>query len=239
MESLIARAFPASERRVGRQAFWLGTLLPVQVLGGLATVSLSARILGAEGLGVLAVIALLTFTAGNLLNIGQDAQDVMLLYGAGGVLTAMNGETLAVLRLADRVQLQLVVIVASRVVGVGLLAVVWLTGGGLTEVVLAHVAAAAVNGLGMFAAAAISAPLAGLAGFLRSASLKIPPDVARFHAGAFWELKITTLVDNVERGRHTAGAVYRSGRRGVVPRGAPDCGHGKTPHRVDTPCGAA
>ena len=252
---LVARAFPASERRVARQSFWMSATLVVQVASGLATVTLTARILGVEGLGALAiiaalvglaygfaampgarvittfatravvegrpeegarvfrfslaaslglaliayaVIAVLTFTAAGLLGIDQSHKNVILLYSIVGVLTAVHGESLAALRMADRVQLHLFIEVASRLAGVGLLATVWLTGGGLTGVVLAHIASQAVNGLGMFAAAAISAPLAGLAGFLRSASLKIPPDVARFHAGAFWELKITTLVDNVD-----------------------------------------
>ena len=255
VKSLIVRASTAAERRTMRQAFWMGTALAVQVLSGLAMMSLYARILGVEGLGILsvlfavtgliygfaampggnvitifatravaegrpdegvrvfrfalaaslgpaliayAVLVGLTFTAGHLLNIGEDAKDIMLLYGSVGVLTAMNMEALAVLRLADRVQLHLLVTVASRLAGVGLLAAVWSTGGGMTEVVLVNVAMAAVDGLGMFAAAALSAPLAGLSGFLRSASFKVPPDMARFYAGAFWNLKITNLVDNMD-----------------------------------------
>ena len=255
MLSLIARALSASERRVARQSFWMYAALAVEVLTGLATVSLTARILGVEGLGVLAVIAavagliygfaampggsvvttfvtravaegrpaeaasifrfalaaslglaliayaviaVLAFTAGYLLNVGQEVRDVLLLYGAAGVLTALNSESLAALRLADRVQLHLLVTVASRVVRAGLLAGVWWAGGGLTEVVLTHIAASAMNGLGMFASAALSAPLAGLAGFLRSASLKVPLDVMRFQAATFWGASIDALVDNMD-----------------------------------------
>ena len=255
MQSLIARALSASERRVSRQSFWMYAALAVEVLTGLATVSLTARILGVEGLGVLAVIAavaglvygfaampggvvvttfvtravaegrpaeaasvfrfalaaslglaliayaviaVLAFTAGHLLNVGQEVRDVLLLYGVAGVLTAVNSESLAALRLADRVQLHLLVTVASRVVRAGLLAWVWWAGGGLTEVVLTHIAASAVNGLGMFASAALSAPLAGLAGFLRSASLKVPLDVMRFQAATFWRSSTDALVDNMD-----------------------------------------
>ncbi len=276
VKSLIARAVPTSERRVARQTFWMGAALVVELLSGLATLSLSARILGVEGLGILAiiaafcglvygfaampsgdvvttfatraviegrleegarvfrfalaaslglaliaylVIAVLTLTAAGLLKIDQEHKNLMLLYGTIGVLTATHRESLAVLRMADRVQLYLLVTVASRLVGVGLLAVVWLMEGGLTEVVLAYVAAAAVNGLGIFAAAAVSAPLAGLTGLLRSALLKIPPDVVRFYTAAFWGLKIATLVDNIDvilLARFTGAAdvgLYRTARR--------------------------
>ncbi len=229
----------------------MNATLVVQVLGGLTTMSLSAPILGAEGLGVLAavagllyglgasedtvttfvtrgvvegkpeeaasifrftlavalgwaliayaVIAVLAFTAAGLLRIDQDHRDVMLLYGVAGILTAMNGEALAALRLADRVQLGLAVTVASTGVRVGLLTAIWLAGGGIIEVVLVYVTAAAVRGLGMFAAAVVSAPLAGLVGFLRSAPLKVPPEVVRFRAGGGGcGSSLSALTDNTD-----------------------------------------
>ncbi len=278
MQSLIARVLSASERRVARQSFWMGASLAVEVLTGLATVALTTRILGLEGLGVLAVIAaiagliygfavmpgggvvttfvtravaegrygeaarvfrfalaaslglallayaviaFLAFTAAGMLEIDPAHKNAMLLYGLCGLLTSVHGESRTALRLADRMQSYLAVTVASRGTGAGLLAVVWLTGGGLTEVVLAYVASAAVNGLGMFAAAAAAAPLAGLAGFLRSASLKVPPDVARFQAATFWGASIDALVNNMDTillAHFTAAAdvgLYRAAR-GIV-----------------------
>ncbi len=276
VQSLLARALSASERRVARQIFWMGAALAVQVVSGLATVALTARILGVEGVGILAaitaftrliygfaalpgdvvittfvtravaegrpeegasvfrfslaaslglaliaygVIAVLAFTAGHLLNIGQDTKDIIFLFGVCGVLTAMNGTSLAVLRLADRMQVYLLLTVASTVTGAGLLMAVWLTGGGLTEVVLTHIAVAAVSGLGLFTSAALCAPLAGLGGFLRSATLKIPPHVIRFHAAVYWRGIVATLVDNMDvillaqfTGTANVG-LYRTARR--------------------------
>ena len=243
---------PASERRVVRQALWIYAIRAVQVLGGLATLPLSVRILGLEGFGVLtviiavarliyglvptsggetittfvmrsvaegrseavrifrftliaslglslvayAVIAVLTFAAGSLLEIDPEHRPLMLLYGMVGLLTAVNRESQAVLRLADRLQLGLGVNVAVTLGRVGLLAAVWLTGGGIMEVVLVYVAVSAVNGLGMFTVATASAPLAGLAGFWRSLSIKVPPEVMRFYAGRYWEAGINTVLIN-------------------------------------------
>ncbi len=276
VKSLLARALPASERRVGRQSFWMGAALAVQVVSGLATVSLTARILGVEGLGILAVItaftsliygfaafpgdavitafvtravaegrpeegasvfrfslvaslglallaygviAVLALTAGHLLNIGQDTRDIIFLFGVCGVLMSMNRTSLATLRLADRVQLNLLFTVANGATGAGLLLAVWLTGGGLTEVVLTQIAAAAVSGLGLFTSAVRCAPLAGLGGSLRLASFKIPPDVMRFHAAGYWREIVTTLVDNMDvilLAQFTGAAdvgLYRAARR--------------------------
>ena len=55
-----------------------------------------------------------------------------------------------------------------------------LTGGGLLAVVLAYIAGAAVNGAGMLLTTAVSAPRAGVSGFLRSILIKVPPGVVRF-----------------------------------------------------------
>ena len=275
VESLMARALPVAERRMARQAVWMGSTRAVQALGGLAAVYLCARILGVAGFGVFAVItavvgllhelaagegntaityatrstargepeaaarvfrfamaislglglaayavvAALAFTATGLLHIDPGYRHAMLLYGVTGILTATNGQTRAMLRLADRVQLHLLVTVASTLARIGLLAGVWLAGGGITEVTLAYVVGAAVNGVGTFAAAAMSAPLAGLAGFLRSASLKVPREVGRFHAGTYLRVGIRALIDNMDvillaqfTGPADVGA-YRAARR--------------------------
>ncbi len=252
---LITRLFPAPDRRVARQTLWMGAITAVQLLGGLAQVSISARILGPDGYGVLAVIvavtlliygllaipggeavtafvtrgvaegrpeeasrilrfvlaislglsliayaliAALTFTASSLLGIDQAYRDAMLLYGLVGIFLATQTETLAVLRLSDRVSLGLAVTIASVLTRVALLAAAWLMEGGLLWVILAHVAGSAVNGVGMFLAAAVSAPRAGLRGLLRSGSLKVPSDVVRFQAGAFGKSTIWALTHNMD-----------------------------------------
>ena len=235
-----------------RQALWIYAIRAVQILGGLATLPLSVRILGLEGFGVLtviiavarliyglvptsggetitmfvmrsvaegrseavcifrfvltaslalslvayAVLAVLTFVAGGLLEIDPEHRHLMLLYGMVGLLTAVNRESQAVLRLADRLQLGLGIAVAVTLGRIGLLTAVWLTGGGIMEVVVVYVAVSAVNGLGLFAAATASAPLASLAGFWRSTSLKVPPEVVRFYAGRYWEAGINTVLIN-------------------------------------------
>ena len=47
---------PESERRVARQTLWLNGITVVQVVGGLAQISIVARVLGPAGYGTLAVI---------------------------------------------------------------------------------------------------------------------------------------------------------------------------------------
>ena len=252
---LIARLLPTSERRVARQTLWIGAIIAVQLLGGLVQLTISARILGPEGYGVLAIItavtlliygllaipggeavtafvtrgvaegrpeeasrilrfvlalsfglsliayaiiAALAVTASSLLGIDQDHRDAMLLYGVVGIFLATQTETLATLRLSDRVSLGLAVAVAAFLTRIGLLAAAWLTGGGLLAVVLAYVAGVVVNGGGMLAAAAVSAPRAGMTGLLRSVSVRVPPDVIRFQAGAFGKSAIWVLAQNLD-----------------------------------------
>ena len=74
----------------------------------------------------------------------------------------------------------------------------WSTGGGLLAVILAYLAGSAVHGVGMFAAAAIAAPLAGLPGLLRSWSVRVPRDVARFQTGTFGKSAIWHLAFNLD-----------------------------------------
>ena len=233
----------------------MGAITVVQLLGGLAQLTLSARILGPEGFGVLAVIIavaalihvllavpggeavttfvtravaeerpqeasrILRFTmavslglsliayaviaglvlmAGSLLGIDNAHRDLVLMFGVVGIFLATRTESLAVLRLSDRVSLGLVVILAGVLVRVTLLGIVWLKGGGLFEVVLAHIAGVVVSGAGMLVAATVSAPRAGITGFLSSSSLKVPPDVVRFQTGVFGRSTFSALAYNVD-----------------------------------------
>ncbi len=252
---LIARLLPDSERRAARQTLWLGGIEAVLLLGGLAQVVISARILGPEGFGVLAVIvavsllvhrllsvpggeavttfvtravaeqrpqeaarvvrftmavslgmslaayaiiAALVLAAGSLLGIADIHQDVALLYGVVGIIRATRTETQAVLRLADRVPLALAITQAGVITRVALLVTVWLAGGEMLEIVLAHIASVVVNGAGMLAAAVLSAPRAGITGLLRSPSLQVPPDVLRFQTGTFGRTTLSALAYNID-----------------------------------------
>ncbi len=273
---LIARMLPASDRRLARQTFWMGGITAAHLVGGLAQVSISARILGPEGYGVLAVIvavtlliyglsaipggeavtafvtrgvaegrpeeasrvlrfvlalslglalaayailAVLILAAGGLLGIGPAYLDAALLYGVIGIFLATQTETLAALRLSDRVALGFAVTLAGVLTRVALLVAALLTGGGLLAVVLAHIAGAAVNGAGMLIATTVAAPQAGMTGLLRSLSLKVPPDVLRFQVGTFGKSTIWTLAHNMDAIllAQFAGAadvgLYRGGRQ--------------------------
>ena len=254
----------------------MGSITAVEVVRGLAQVSITARILGPEGFGALAVIAAVSamihglvglpggdtvttfvtrsvtegrreeagailrltmvvsqglslaayavivafaLTASSLLGISETHVNALLLYGLLGVFLATGSEALAVLRLADRVNLGLVVTVAATLTSLGLIVLAWRTDGGLPEVVTAYVAAAAVSGVGMFAAAAASARKAGVGGFLSSISLRSPSDVIRFQYGTFARTKLGTLAQNLDfilMAQFAAAAdvgIYRAARR--------------------------
>ena len=247
---LITQLLSASDQRTARQTFQLGTITAVQLLGGLAQLILSARILGPEGFGVLAVIiavamlvhgllaapggeiittfvtravgeerpqeasrilrftvtvslglsliayaliAVVVLTASSLWGIEGAHRDVALMYGVVGIFLATRTESLAVLRLADRVPLGLALTLAGVLVRITLLGVVWVRGGGMFEVALAHIAGVGVNGVGMLAAATVSASRAGIKGFLSSSSLKVPRDVVRSHIAIFGRYTFSTL----------------------------------------------
>ena len=233
----------------------MGSITAVEVVRGLAQVSITARILGPEGFGALAVIVAvsalihglvalpggdtvttfvtrsvtegrreeagailrltmvvsqglslaayavivaLALTASSLLGISDTHVNALLLYGLLGVSLATGSEALAVLRLADRVNLGLVVTLAATLTSLGLIVLAWRTDGGLPAVVTAYVAAAAVSGVGMFAAAVASARKAEVGGFLTSLSLRVPSDVVRFQYGTFARTKIGALTQNLD-----------------------------------------
>lgn len=255
-KSLIAQALSASERRLARQVIWLNAAWAIRILGGIAAMSLTARIIGVEGLGVLAaiaavsvfiyglmdirnglaittfvsqsivegraddaarifrfvvavslalalvgyaVIAFVAFTVGDLLDVVErQHRDLLLLYGVNGILMSTEEVSRAALQLADRMRLYSAVAAVSVLVRCALLTAVWLADGGIIGVVLAHIAESAFNGLGLFAVAIISAPLAGLTGLLRWEPIKIPQEVARFYTGSFWLTKVNIIVDNLD-----------------------------------------
>ena len=121
--------------------------------------------------------------------------------------------------MSDRVSLGIVIVLAGVLVRVALLGTVWVKGGGLFEVVLAHIAGVVVSGAGILVAATVSAPRAGISGFLISLSLKVPPDVARFQIGVFGRSTFSALAYNVDTllVAQFAGAVdvglYRAARQ--------------------------
>ena len=249
---LMQRFLPqSSDRRVARQTFWMGAITAAQLLGGLAQMSLSARILGPEGFGILAVVVaaasllfglttvpgeevitthvtrsiaagrreeagqvlrlalgaalgmrLLTYgliaagtlaAAGPLGLVAGEYAGAMLLYSLTGVLTGMSGESVAALRLADRLPPGFAVVVVSALAGVGALVWAWLAGGGLLAVIMASVVKGAALGVGLAALTALSAGRAGAPGLLRALSVRVPRDVLRFQIAAFGRSAVEAL----------------------------------------------
>ena len=242
MKFLVYRFLPSSDRRAIRQSIWMGAMLVVQFTGGIVHLSITARVLGPEGYGVLSIFIAVTsllynflampggevittyvtrsmaagrweeatatlrfalaaalglrlisysvlvvfaLTANGFLGVERAHATTLIVFGVAGVLLATRAESFAVLRLADRLSLGLVVVSAGTLVRIALLLFTWRSGGGLPMIVLAYVADAAVTGVGMFVAASVSAPTAGLSGFLRSISVRVPRDVINFQIATF------------------------------------------------------
>lgn len=255
ISALAARVLTASERRVARQTFWANAIAAVRLLGGIAAVYMSARILGVEGFGALAlitalcalihglanapsaptvttfatrgvaegrreeaarvfrfslafslcaalaafaIISALAFAAGDALRIPAEYRNAALALGLGGVFASANASATGLLHMADRMSFGLAVVAVATALYLCALAVIWRTGGGVMEVAQARAAADAMTGLGTLAAAIISAPRAGLAGLTRSASIRIPRDVARFHAARVWISSANALANNLD-----------------------------------------
>ena len=274
---LLPRLLPASDERAARQSLWLGAITAVQLAAGLAQLSLSARILGPEGLGALFTIIAVTSLLFGLLTLPGDEvivthvtrslaegrreqaarilryalgaalgirlvcygvivmvapavsdvltggapadwhRDVfgppadggrtgigapyvtpMLVYACSGVLTSVHGETLAVLRLADRLHLGLLATVAGAVARVAVLAAVLETGGGLLPVTLAPVAGGAVAGVVLFLAMMASMRQAGLSGLSGSLSVAVPRDVIRYQMSNFGRSAVEALSRHID-----------------------------------------
>ena len=123
----------------------------------------------------------------------------MLLYGIAGISLATNRESLAVLRLADRLHLGLVVASAGALTRVAVLGVAWQTDAGLLAVLIAYVAGDVVTGVGMFIAAAASERRVGLPGFLHSLSVKVPGgDVIAFQVASFGRTSVEAVTLHID-----------------------------------------
>lgn len=121
-----------------------------------------------------------------------------LVYAVGGILNGLNGETLAVLRLADRLHLGLAAVAAGALARVAVLAAVLETGGGLLMVTAATVAGGAVGGAALFLAMTASLRQAGLSGASRSLSVVVPRAVVRFQASNFGRSAVEALNRHID-----------------------------------------
>ena len=256
MRLLVTRLLSSSDRRVARQTAWLGAMRTIQVLASIVQVALSARILGPEGFGVLAIIiaaaglthgllsvpgdevittyvrrdlakgrtddaartlrftyvlsqtlALIayaalagaTLTLSGLFGVMEEYKSAVLMYGLAGIALATNREAIAVLRLADQLHLGLCAAAAGALTRVAVLGVIWLTDAGLLAVLIAYVAGDAVTGFGIFIAAAASERRAGLPGFLRSLSVRVPSrDVIAFQTASFGRTSLEAVTSHID-----------------------------------------
>ncbi len=239
---------------MARQTLWMGAVTAAQFLSGVALLVLSARILGPEDFGVLAIVtstaaivyafmrvsgqdvitafvtrdmiaghqaaaatlrlafvavqglafaayaafAALTLAASEVVGVAQTHAGAMLVGGLAGLLMATHLESLAALRLADRLPLGLTAVVAGALVRTAALLAVWRAGGGLLPVSWAVVAGAAVTGIGLFAAAALSAGRERLPRFLDEWSVGVPRDVVRFQLVSFGQTKVGALFGHLD-----------------------------------------
>lgn len=70
----IARLLPSAEQRAAQQTFWLSATTGIQILGSAVGMAFSARALGVEGFGVLALIMVVTTLVGGLIYLpGNEA----------------------------------------------------------------------------------------------------------------------------------------------------------------------
>lgn len=155
----------------------------------------ASTVLSFVAFGCIGVVAIL---AGDLVLIDDTPASVLMLYATVGVFLATNSTALAVLRLADQLRASFLVCCADNVVRVAVLGLAWAWGGGLVAVVSASVAGAAVNGAGMLIASALLAQRAGITGLFSSPTIRVPPDVKRFHFTMFGRTTAGTLAHNVD-----------------------------------------
>lgn len=90
------RALSASDRRVARQALWLNGALGIEFLSGAAQLFITARILGPEGFGALAVIAAVATLIHGLAT--APGGDAVAAFGARAAAERRTGEATRVLR---------------------------------------------------------------------------------------------------------------------------------------------
>ena len=278
MGEALARVFSDSERRVARQSFWMNAVFAARLFGGLAAVYMTARILGVEGFGALALISALcalfyglanaaiptvtTFAAralaegrreeaervfrfslafslaaaliacaaitalalaaGDALGIPPEHRSAAPVLAAGGALASVNYPARGLLFIADRMELAALASAAAALTRVALIAAAWATGGGMMQVALGMAVADAALGLGTLAAAIAAAPRAGLTGLTRSASVRVPADVARFSVARAWTTGANSIVNGLDAillARFAgAGGISQAGLYGAARR---------------------
>ena len=143
-----------------------------------------------------AVIVALASLAGPPIGLGNVHLLAILLLGLEGVLRATQSESVAVLRLSDRVYLGLAVALPATAVRLALLGLAWSSNTGLLGVATAYLCGSAVHGVAMFAAAIASTRKAGISRVF--GTLRVPTDVLRFQAGIFGKSSVGILSAHID-----------------------------------------
>ena len=124
IRSLIRRWLLAEERRAARHTIWLGLRTGVQIVGGAASMAFSARALGPEGFGVLAIFMTVTALVGGLLHL--PAYEAITTYVTRSLTRGGRDEAAAVLRFALVGAVATAWLSYAAVVGLALAAGDWL-----------------------------------------------------------------------------------------------------------------
>lgn len=144
------------------------------------------------------LLVIFSYPISHILGINNIHVQAMLIYGASGICMATHRESMAVLRLANRLRWGFAVICAAVFIQVSGLAITLVVDGGLIMVVFVLVIGACINGFGMLLAATISTHTLGIAKLLASWSVKVPKDLIRYQAVSFCQAKIGTLGGNID-----------------------------------------
>ena len=144
------------------------------------------------------LLVIFSYPVSNILGIDNSNINAMLLYGMSGICRATHRESMAVLRLANRLLWGFVITSAAILVQLTGLVITLGLDGGLLMVTLALVAGAVIDGFGMLAAAIVCSLKLGITQLLGSWSIKVPRDIVRYQAVTFWQSKIGTLAGNLD-----------------------------------------
>lgn len=96
VKALFGGAAGASGRRVAQHTLWLAAITGVQFAGGLAQVAFSARILGADGLGVLTIFTAVTLVIYRFLS--MPGYEAITTYVTRSIAAGRTDEAAATLR---------------------------------------------------------------------------------------------------------------------------------------------
>ena len=144
------------------------------------------------------LLVIFSYPVSHILGIDNIHVQAMLIYGASGICMATHRESMAVLRLADRLRWGFAVICAAVFIQFSGLVITLVLDGGLIMVVFVLVIGACINGFGMLLAATISTHTLGIKKLLASWSVKVPKDLIRYQAVSFCQAKIGTLGGNID-----------------------------------------